>query len=875
MLIVACAELNSIRYILISYPTYVVVYATATSLSVGTLRIKKGERIAATCLSPFDPKTVYVISTSGLIELWDWSDGKKVNSWKLSGDSKFLRLHKRGDAKEQVLAYIIHDKPVSQLCAYDLTNTGRVSSDATRALFTHEAAITSLDVLDDGKQIVMTSGAQVILGTCQDPFPTDLSSLTYDWRIVTCPDWIASIDVRVRPAERDKKGQRKQGPFQSIDLALGCLRGSIHLYDDLQHKLYEQQRSSDKGQAKDITSRQLQWHRNAVLAVKWSADGKYVISGGQETVLVIWQLETGRKDTLPHLGAPIENVVVSPQGSSYAVRLADNSAMILATAEMRPTFSVAGIQIPTMDYPSNLLPALPTIDNAHARPKLITKCPSAASVCPSRPGQLLIAVPPYCASRSSTIMSGNTSYLQTIDLSSCQQLSRQALVRTKVTDLNMGPEGNLIEGPSVKHIATSHDGQWLATADEWAPPARDMEPLTFDSEKTQEEQIFRQEVHLKFWSWNRAKENWELVARIDNPHSSSFGSAYESGCVIALVSDPSEIGFVTFGEDGCLKSWRPVTRRRHGSEVKGKDGVGLTNWQCSFSTFIVNPSAAGTTSTRPAAKVAYSPDGSVIALSMQSETAAPIYLLDGFDGSIRSVQTGLFSAPLLGLGIVDRHLIIVASDLVVWDLVNDEEHYRVNLELLDLPHSTLTAHSHLAINLHDKTFALATPAQGHRAKGRAGLRGDIAIFDPFQEKPLFIDTLPHATLSLQPEVGSRGYHVIDSFAEIRAITPHVSLPSPPAETAGLLGQTTHAKGLDQLFGRPSEVPPRLLADEPEAKGSADGNGDEGKRPQVKLEQLQALFNNQAPSHAPPPTVDELFQQVIGLYGRKDGGAAVT
>ena len=856
---------------LISYPTYVSVYATATSLPVGTLRIKKGERIAATCLSPLDPKRVYIISKSGLIELWEWSDNKKIDSWKLSHNSKFLRLDKRGESDEQVLAYIVHDKPVFQLSAYDLTNTGRVSQDVTRPLFTHEATITSLDVLDDGKQIVMTSGAQVIMGTCQDPHPTDLQSLTYDWHIVTCPDWIASIDVRVRPPERDKKGQqKKQGPYQSIDLALGCLRGSIHLYDDLQHKLYQQQKSSHKGQANDITSRQLHWHRNAVLAVKWSADGRYVISGGQETVLVIWQLDTGRKDMLPHLGAPIENLVVSPQGSSYAVRLADNSAMILSTAEMRPTFSVAGIQMPTMDVSSNLLPALPTVDDAHARSNPVRKSPSPTSICPSRPGQLLIAVPPYCASRSSSIMSGNASYLQTIDLYTSQQLSRQALVRTKVTDLNMGPEGNLIEEPDVKHIATSHDGQWLATADEWAPPARDIEPLTFDSETTHEEQIFRQEVHLKFWSWNQAKEIWELVARIDNPHASSSGAAYESGRVIALMSDPSDVGFVEFGEDGCLKLWRPVTRRRHGSQVKGKDGTALTNWRCSFSTFIVNLNEAGTTSTRPAAKLACSPDGSVIALTLQSKIAAPIYLLDGFDGSIRSVQTGLYSAPLLGLGIIDRHLIIVAYDLVVWDLVNDEEHYRVNLELLDLPHSTLTTHSHLAVNLHDQTFALVTPAQGHRAKRVAGLKSDIAIFDPFQEKPLFIETLPHATISLQSEVGGRGYYAIDSFAEIRAITPQASLPSPPEEVTGLLSQRTHPKGLDQLFGRPSEDRPELLADQSDAKGVGDGNGDEGKRPEVKLEQLQALFN-QAPSHELPP-VNELFRQVIGLYGRKNGAA---
>src|ERR1700733_11875966 len=72
--------------------------------------------------------------------------------------------------------------------------------------------------------------------------------------------------------------------------------------------------------------------------------GNYIISGGSETVLVLWQLDTGKQQFLPHMSATIQNIVVSPTGTSYGIQLADNSAMILSTAKLEPTTNISGIQ---------------------------------------------------------------------------------------------------------------------------------------------------------------------------------------------------------------------------------------------------------------------------------------------------------------------------------------------------------------------------------------------------------------------------------------------------------------------------------------------------------------------------------------------------
>src|SRR4051794_8605404 len=102
----------------------------------------------------------------------------------------------------------------------------------------------------------------------------------------------------------------------------------------------------------------------------------------------MWQLDTAKLDFLPHLGATIENIVVSPRGSSYAVHLDDNSTMVLSTAEMVPTTYVSGVQSVVFGYsrPKEALVSRvsETIDEI-ARP-----VPAASN--PVNPSQITISV---------------------------------------------------------------------------------------------------------------------------------------------------------------------------------------------------------------------------------------------------------------------------------------------------------------------------------------------------------------------------------------------------------------------------------------------------------------------------------------------------
>ena len=52
--------------------------------------------------------------------------------------------------------------------------------------------------------------------------------------------------------------------------------------------------------------------------------GGYLYSGGEESVLVFWQVDTNHKQFKPRLGAPIAQICNSPDDTVIAVCHADN-----------------------------------------------------------------------------------------------------------------------------------------------------------------------------------------------------------------------------------------------------------------------------------------------------------------------------------------------------------------------------------------------------------------------------------------------------------------------------------------------------------------------------------------------------------------------
>ncbi|RDX65834.1 WD repeat-containing protein 75, partial [Mucuna pruriens] len=91
------------------------------------------------------------------------------------------------------------------------------------------------------------------------------------------------------------------------------------------------------------------WHSSGVRLLSFSSDGAYLYSGGKEGVLVLWQLDTGKKKFLPRIGSPLLYFVDSPDpslSSGLQISCADNQIHILKMPSMEIIRSISGIKPP-------------------------------------------------------------------------------------------------------------------------------------------------------------------------------------------------------------------------------------------------------------------------------------------------------------------------------------------------------------------------------------------------------------------------------------------------------------------------------------------------------------------------------------------------
>ncbi len=210
-----------------------------------------------------------------------------------------------------------------RITANELAPPNSTIKTEARTIYTSKNRVNFLKTAKEGSIIVAASEDRILIGRLRSTDYDTVDKIRYEFRVFESSDQICSLDVRVseRPATKDLKKAVRKLPI--VDLVVGDVKGAIFLHNDLLAKLVLSQESSTLPPGFSIMPRKLHWHRQAVL-------------------------DTGKHQFLPHMSATIQNVVVSPSGSSYAVQLADNSAMVLSTAELEPTANISGIQANTI-----------------------------------------------------------------------------------------------------------------------------------------------------------------------------------------------------------------------------------------------------------------------------------------------------------------------------------------------------------------------------------------------------------------------------------------------------------------------------------------------------------------------------------------------
>ncbi|KAL9055098.1 MAG: hypothetical protein Q9162_003768 [Coniocarpon cinnabarinum] len=613
---------------------------------------------------------------------------------------------------------------------------------APRRILKRGLPLQSLKVTRSGRIVVATTPRQVLVGTLKKQVSeTDrfLQDAEYLWHEIQCKEPPSCFDFQIREAGNAdaEDAQHDEGVHEvkendQLDIAYGGLSGCIYMHTNVLKSLRISERA--KSTKPPLSPRQMHWHREAVGAVAFSPDSNYLISGGQETVLVLWQLDTGRKSFLPHLESPIRTLSISPSGSMYAVGTADNTIMVLSTAELMPIAHFASLQTPSTASMIDQRLILPTKETLKAFASGRAATSLTCIVNPSTPSQLLIAAPSHQSANTSVFPNTPPSpYLQTYDFIRNLHVSRQALTRNNATSTNLSPEGSKLQEPTLLHIALTSNGQWLVTVDEWQPATEDLRDLADDRPDLEAEQMRQREVHLRIWRWNARDQNWMLNTIMPSPHQLQATEAGGVARVHTLQVNPTESAFATIGEDRMVRTWRPRTRTQDGRIVKGDRGESTAQTWWALQHVVPLEGAYRdeplTALVLADAQLAWSDDGSLIAARIgfpqhlkhpraitqnatRIQRESSLYLLDADTGRLRdakndhAISQHRDSGQKQGLAFVNRFLLDFSRrHLDIWDLPANR--YAQSITFQQSEDSAPPVH--FAINHATQKLAVAIP----------------------------------------------------------------------------------------------------------------------------------------------------------------------
>jgi len=269
-------------------------------------------------------------------------------------------------------------------------------------------------------------------------------------------------------------------------IAAGLDNGKIILW----HNFFSKQQQP-------IISR-LHWHALSVLCLGFTPDGSNLLSGGHECVMVKWQMNnTEQRDFKPRMGAPLTQVVSSPDGAFYATQHTDNVVQLL-NINLKVMQAYRGMTRGWLS-PGNPAPCGLTFD-----PR--SQC---------------------------VVTNGLPGHLQFYSLALNKQLFNLDIVgENYISPENLDRPAVVTE---VSCVVVSDRGDWLATFQQW------------------DDGQFTPELRLKFWKWSSEAQTYSLNTTVESPHE---GAVTKMAFRPQMPGQPGDsLGLVTLGTDSCFKLW--------------------------------------------------------------------------------------------------------------------------------------------------------------------------------------------------------------------------------------------------------------------------------------------------------------------------------
>ncbi|KAF7971392.1 hypothetical protein HWV62_21226 [Athelia sp. TMB] len=503
------------NYFFVIAGSSVKIHSSTTGKVVSTLSVSsvdsnvadsRSDTITSAILNPNNAFQLITGSLGGLIRIWDFLDGIILQTISIEDPIFYLCAHV--NFPDQV--FVAAAKPTKRKGGKggDKDTNGvvlhvslkpRASSTGSKVLASSEVAfigktrhVVGLSISPSGSWLVAVAGHKAYVA------PT--SSLKSGFTKYVSPE--ALTCMAFHPSEDY--------------FATGDDKGNIRLW----YCLNDQVTATVAGVEKRAQTTMLHWHAHAVASLAFTSNGAYLLSGGEESVLVIWQLHTGKKEFVPRLGAPITTLAVTmaTESEEYLVGLADATFMFINSTSLKASRSYSRIKLnPATSYGG---PATPV----HA-PLAVHPATSTIILPSSHPSSLQIYSP-----STSTLVSE-------LEISPSNKVSRR--------------DEQPIEPSHVEMAVISASGEWMATVD-----------------LREGDDAFRGEIYLKFWRWDSKIGNWALNTRIDRPHGSEHITC---AAFNPELKNRQGLLLVTTGNDRSVKLWRVRT-------FSDKSGEGQDSW---------------------------------------------------------------------------------------------------------------------------------------------------------------------------------------------------------------------------------------------------------------------------------------------------------
>lgn len=255
------------------------IYVAETSLLAYKLPLSGSGTLTAYALSATDPNRVYVAESTGLITLWDWTLRQKVGRWDIGATVRNMTViaHAGED-----LVYC-HEPGRSHIVNVHALRTGaQASTTELKPILKTSSSILGVQVLLQGKFVVVACGDSLMVGKRQKPSKTAVQDFEYVFRELKFAKRITAFDAYVRdPLETPGKAAKSaQEQRDVIDIAIGDDSGVILLFEDILSSFSAIEASQKGGKSKadnaeNLRPKKLHWHRDALGSVKWSLDGKH------------------------------------------------------------------------------------------------------------------------------------------------------------------------------------------------------------------------------------------------------------------------------------------------------------------------------------------------------------------------------------------------------------------------------------------------------------------------------------------------------------------------------------------------------------------------------------------------------------------------